>query len=157
MRSLVARISSIVVVGVFVAASSAGAAESLEAAVAKTRRELESLKIQLRLYRQVEYPRQLRELDAAIRLTQAEIDVLEDRVRDYKRAKDTRSPGLRRESLEKAELSLLEAQLRLNNFVQERLAVRRSFSDCCRLAELEIAAVRARLAELERLRLADSQ
>lgn len=153
MTTWYARLSILAVLAFLLPAENALAAESPEAMVAKARRELEVLKIQQRLFRKVEHPRQMRELDTAIRLTQAEVDALENRVRYYKRMADHRSNDTYWDSLQKAELALLEARLRRNNLMQERLAIRRSFSDRCRLLELKIAGVRARLAELERRRL----
>ena len=136
--------------------TTAAGAESLEESVARTRRELEILKIQHRLFWTVEYPRELRELDAAIRLTRAEIDALEERVRHYRRyERDERSRpfGPFWDDRQEAELALLDAELRLNNLSAERLALRRTSGDRARLLELRIAAVRAELADLERERL----
>ena len=139
--------------GLMLTGSSATAAESLDELLANSRRELEIRKIDQRHYWQVEYPRQLRELNAAIRLTQAEVEALEDRVRYYQRLDDYHGHNPLLDSLQRAELALLDAELRRSNLQAERSALRRFHGDRARLAELRVAAARARVIELERLRM----
>lgn len=134
------------------ASSPTMAAETPEEAIACARRELEIAKIQYRLYWQVDHKREVRELNAAIRLTEAEVDALKERVRHYKRIDEFRYQRPLLETLQKAELALLEAELRLKGLWEERNILRRSFGDRCRLMELQIAAARARVIELERAR-----
>jgi hypothetical protein len=94
----------------------------------------------------------MRHLDAAIRLTEAEVDVLQERLRHYRRIDEFRYQRPLLETVQNAELALLEAELRLKGLRDDRLALRRSFSDRCRLMELHIVAARARLIELVRER-----
>jgi hypothetical protein len=140
----------LVVIG---AARGSTAAVPIEEAVAAARRELEIAKIHYRAYRLVEAPRVRRELDAAIRLTDLEVDALEERVRHYRKIDEFRNHRPLLESLQKAEIALAAAELRLKALRDERQAWRRTAADRCRLCELEVAAARARVIELERVRL----
>jgi hypothetical protein len=116
---------------------------------AAARHDLELAKIELRLYMQVEYPRQRRHLDAQIKLTQAEVDAYNERLREY-RAFDRFSTGRPLlVPMQDLRLCLLEAELRLNDLQAERNALVRFHSDQWRILELKVEQARWRLAELE--------
>ena len=129
------------------------AAQTLGEAVAQTRRDLEIAKLELRLYRQVEYPRERRRLDADVKLATMAVKVLKARVREYRRF--DRFPYSRPlfVSMQTAELRLLETELRLKDLVEERGVLIRFRGDRCRLYELKVVAIRARLVALERRRM----
>jgi hypothetical protein len=119
------------------------------AARAAARRALEMAKIELRLYLQVEYPRELRRLDSQIKLAAAELAAYEERQREY-RTFDRFSTG--RPFLvtgQDLRLCLLNAQLRLDDLRAERTALVRFHSDEWRLLELRVHDARSRVAELE--------
>jgi hypothetical protein len=117
---------------------------------AAARRALEIAKIELRLYLQVEYPRELRRLESQIRLTELEIKSYEERLREY-RSVDKFSTGRPLlVTLQDVRLCLLEAELRLEDLRAERAALVRFHSDQWRLLELRAHEARLRLAELER-------
>src|SRR5688500_13005217 len=115
------------------AANDATAAESIEADLADARRDLEIAKINHRFFWHVERPRTRRDLDAAIRLTQAEVDILGERMRHYRTIDEFRNHRPLLETLQAAEFAQLEAELRLKDLWGERAALRRTFGDRCRL------------------------
>jgi hypothetical protein len=122
----------------------------LQAERASARRALEAANLELRLYLQVDYPREQRHLDSQIKLTEAEIKAYEDRWREY-RSFDTFSTGRPLLlPLQDLRLCLLQAQLRLDDLRAERNAQIRFHSDRWRLLELRAFEARSRLAELER-------
>jgi hypothetical protein len=114
------------------------------------RRALEMAKIELRLYLQVEHPREVRRLDAQIKLTEAEIEAYEERLREY-RSVDKFSTGRPLlVTLQDVRLCLLELQLRLRDLRAERQAMIRFHSDQWRLMELQVHEARMRVVDLER-------
>jgi hypothetical protein len=113
------------------------------------RRALERAKIELRLYVQVEYPREQRRLDAQIELTRAQIDVYRQRLRDCRPFDRFSTGGALTGPIQDLKLCLLEAELRLNDLQAERDALVRFHSDQWRLLELRVYEARVRLAELE--------
>ena len=116
---------------------------------AAARRALEMAKIELRLYHQVEYPRERRHLDSQIKLTQAEIAAYKERLREY-RPFDRFSTGRPLlVPIQDLKLCLLEAELRLRDLWAERSALVRFHSDQWRLLELKAHEARLRVAALE--------
>jgi hypothetical protein len=113
------------------------------------RRELEIAKIELRNYWQVEYPRQKRELDAAIEMTELEIRANEEAQRELR-------PFTRFSLGEPFPLTIRELQicsrgteLRLKNLQAERNALVRFHYDDFRVLEMRVQEARLRVAELE--------
>ncbi len=109
---------------------------------------LEIATLEWRLYRQVEYPRELRRLLSKITLTEAEIKTYRLRLREYGPMNRFSLGKPLFVSLQNTRLHLLEAELRLQDLTAERLALRRFRSDRCRLLELRVLQSRARLAQI---------
>ena len=116
---------------------------------AAARHELLLAKLDLRHYHQVEYPRLKRHLDAQIELTEAEIRVYKERLREY-RPFDRFSLGRPLSvTIQELRMCLLEAELRLRDLWAERNALVRFRSDDWRLLELTVHEARLRVAEIE--------
>jgi hypothetical protein len=136
-------------VGLFPAVSAAQD-NSLAVERAAVRMELESAKLELRHYLQIEHPRQRRHLDAQIQLTQEEVRSLQERLREY-RPFDKFSTGRALVvTIQHTRMCLLDAELRLNDLRAERNNLTRFHSDQWRILELRAYHARSRLAELER-------
>jgi len=134
--------------GILPAAASAQD-EVNQALRAAARRDLEIAKIELRLYLQVEYPRQLRQLDAQIKLGAAEVAAYERRRREYRAFDRFSTGGPLLIAGQDLRIRLLEAELCLENLRAERSALVRFHSDQWRLLELRVHEARARVVELE--------
>jgi hypothetical protein len=124
--------------------------DALQSARAAARRALEAANLELRLYLQVDHPRELRHLDAQIKLVEAEIAAYEERFREYRPFNkfSTGRPLLL--PMQDLRLSLLAAELSRDDLRAERNALIRFHSDRWRLLELRAYEARARLAELEK-------
>ncbi len=113
------------------------------------RQDLEMAKIELRNYWQVEYPRQRRELDAAIELTEAEIcsnKALQNEYRPFTRFSLGEPFPV---TIQHLQLCLKGAELRLQNLQAERNALIRFHSDSFRLLAMKVQEARLRVADLE--------
>jgi hypothetical protein len=123
--------------------------DALQVEIANTRRALEMANLELRLYLQVDYPRELRHLDSAIELTQAELDAAKERLRAYGPFThfDTGQPFLL--SIQEDQHCQLDAELRLRDLKAERDALVRFHSDQARLLELKAQDIRDHLVQLE--------
>jgi hypothetical protein len=145
------RICCLAIVAACCTASSASAEDgSYTTARDAARRALEKAIIELRLYQQVEYPRELRHLDADIELTKAEIETLRQRLRacwSYNHFSRNEAQEFPAQDLK---LCLLEAELRLKDLQTERNALIRFHPDQWRLLELNVYEARVRVIELER-------
>lgn len=117
---------------------------------AAARRELESAKLELRHYLQVEYPRQRRHLDAQIQLTQAEVQAYQERLREYRPFNKFSTGQALFVTIQDTRICLMDAELRLNDLRAERNNLIRFHSDQWRMLEIRAFQIRARLAELER-------
>lgn len=126
--------------------------QTIDDALADARRSLEIANLELRLYRQVEFPRKQRQLSSEIQLVSAEIRALQHRVREYKGFHRSRYSAPFLVSLQIAELALLDAELHLKDLRAEQNAHRRFHADHARLFELKAAAARSRVVRLDRLR-----
>lgn len=113
------------------------------------RRELDLAKLELRHYWQVEYPRQRRELNAAIDLTETEVRNYKERLWQYGPFSrySTGQPFLL--TLQNLRMCLQEAELRLSDLVAERNALIRFHSDDYKLLELSVQEARLRVADIE--------
>jgi hypothetical protein len=121
---------------------------SLEARIA-ARQELELAKIDLQSYWQIEYPRQRRELNLAIELTQAEIQGYEEQqeaLRPFTRFSIGEPFPLTNANLRVCRRS---AELRLNDLQAERNMLIRFHRDPLRILEMRVRAARQRVADLE--------
>src|SRR5215203_4956055 len=121
---------------------------SLQARMA-ARQELELAKLDLQNYWQIEYPRQRRELNLAIELTQAEI-------LGYKEQQQSLRPFTRFSIGEPFPLTIANlrvccksAELRLNDLQAERNSLVRFHGDQFRILEWRVQAARRRVVELE--------
>jgi hypothetical protein len=88
-------------------------------------RALNCAQLELRLYRQVELPRQLRQFDAAIKLTKAEIAMQKRLLREYRPFDKFQTGRPLVVTIEYTRLQLAEAELRLKDLQAERWAVQR--------------------------------
>src|SRR3954464_1396019 len=121
---------------------------SLQARIA-ARQELELAKLDLQNYWQIEYPRQRRELNLAIELTQAEIE-------GNKEQQESLRPFTRFSLGEPFPLTIANlkvcrknAELRLNNLQAERNSLIRFHGNDFRILELRVQAARQRVVDLE--------
>jgi hypothetical protein len=117
---------------------------------AALRRELESANLELRHYLQVEFPRMRRQLDAQIQLTEAEVRVLQARLREYRPFNKFSTGNPLSVTIQHTQMCLLDAELRLADLRAERNNMIRFRSDQWRVLEMRAFDVRMRLAELER-------
>jgi hypothetical protein len=146
--SLVTCIFAVVVICVGAASAVAQNPASLQARIA-ARQELELAKLDLQNYWQIDYPRQRRELNLAIELTQAEIDANQEQQESLRPF--TRFTIGEPFPLTIADLRLCRkaAELRLNNLLAERNALIRFHGDQFRVLEMRVQAARQRVVELE--------
>jgi hypothetical protein len=121
---------------------------SLQARMA-ARQELELAKLDLQNYWQIEYPRQRRELNLAIELTQAEIEGNQEQ-------QESLRPFTRFSLGEPFPLTIANlrvcrkaAELRLNDLQAERNMLIRFHGDQFRILQMRVQAARQRVLELE--------
>jgi hypothetical protein len=113
------------------------------------RRDLMQAKMELRHYLQVEYPRQRRQLSAAIELTEAEIRDYRERLRAYEPYGrfSIGQPFLI--TIQDLRMCQRDAELRLRELWAERSALAHSHSDQWRLLAMQVHEARLRVVELE--------
>jgi hypothetical protein len=113
------------------------------------RRDLEQARIELRHYWLVEYPRQRRQINAAIDLTETEIRNLREQLRAYGPFNhfSTGSPFLL--TMQRVRMCLQEAELRLTDLQAERNSLLRFHPDDFRALALVVQDARLRVAEIE--------
>jgi hypothetical protein len=119
------------------------------AALTHARIELELAKRESRYYWQIEYPRQRRELNAAIELTEAEIHRHKTLLREYRPFHRFSYGNPLTLTIEDLRICLREAELRLNELRHERNNLVRFHSDEARLRDLRVMAARHRMIELQ--------
>ena len=113
------------------------------------RHDLELAKIELRNYWLVEYPRQVRELNAAIELTQAEIcnnQALQNEYRPFTQFTIGEPFPI---TIQNLQMCLKAAEIRLKNLQAEKMALIRFHGDQFRFLELKVQVARQRVADLE--------
>src|SRR3954464_5462322 len=121
---------------------------SLQARIA-ARQELELAKLDLQNYWQIEYPRQRRQLNLAIELTQAEIEGNQEQqesLRPFTRFSLGEPFPLTIANLRVCRKS---AELRLNDLQAERNMLIRFHGDQFRILQMRVQAARQRVADLE--------
>ena len=142
-------ICSLSIVAIYSATSAVAQNQpSLQARIA-ARQELAQAKIDLQNYWQIEYPRQRRELNLAIELTQAEIDGAKDQqeaLRPFTRFTIGEPFPL---TIANLRVCRKAAELRLNNLQAERNSLIRFHGDDFRILEMRAQAARQRVADLE--------
>lgn len=121
---------------------------SLQARMA-ARRDLERAKTDLRFYWQVEYPRQRRELDAAIQLTRLEIEDNERLLREYRPFTHFSIGNPFPIAVRELRACIVAGQIRLNDLLAEHNALVRFHSDDFRALEAQVYEARLRVLELE--------
>jgi hypothetical protein len=124
-------------------------AEFTQAERTTARRELEQAKTDLRYYWLVEYPRQRRQINAAIDLTQSEIRNLREQLRAYGPFNrfSTGSPFLL--TMQRVRMCLQDAELRLTDLQAERNALLRFHPSEFRALAYVVQDARLRVAEIE--------
>src|SRR5712671_1988547 len=121
---------------------------SLQARIA-ARQELELAKLDLQNYWQIEYPRQRRELNLAIELTQAEIEGNQEQqesLRPFTRFSLGEPFPL---TIANLRICRQSAEIRLNNLQAERNILIRFHGDQFRILQMKVQAARQRVADLE--------
>jgi hypothetical protein len=113
------------------------------------RQELALAKIELRNYWQVEYPRQRRELDAAIELTEMALRNNESLLDEYQPFTQFSLGQPFPITIRNLQMCIRETELRLQNLRAERNALVRFHSDQFRALEMKAQQARWRVAELE--------
>lgn len=124
-------------------------ADPYSEALADAEYALACAKLQLRLYRQVQVPGEVRQLDAAIRLTDAEIDALRHRIREYAPFEKFQTGRPLLVTTEYARLHLAEAEQRLAELENRRALHYRYRGAYFRLLARDVQRAEARLAALE--------
>jgi multidrug resistance efflux pump len=120
-----------------------------EAEVAAARRDLAAAKIEARLYQHAEYECARRELNAEIRLSDAEVRTLRREFRRYGPFNAFAYGQQPAWGYRNAKLCLAEAEVRRRLLIEERNSLHRVHTDQLALLELHVADARARLVELE--------
>ncbi len=118
------------------------------AEIAAARRALAAAKIEARLYSQVEYQCQKRELDAAIRISDEEVRTMRRQLRAYGPFHAFAYGQQPNFEYRNARLFLVEAETRRRLLIAERNDLARSRTDQMALENLNVAAARARLIDL---------
>jgi hypothetical protein len=113
------------------------------------RQELELAKIELRNYWQIEYPRQRRELNAAIELTEMELRNNESLLHEYQPFTQFSLGQPFPITIRNLQMCIRENELRLQNLRAEWNALVRFHSDQFRALEMKVQQARWRVAELE--------
>lgn len=149
MRSLLCQLACFLVISGVFGLTTSVQAQPLDGDRLAARHALEIAKLELRLYRQVEYPREKRHLEATIQLTRAEVKMLRRRIRAYHPFDQFEIGKPLLVTLQNTKLALLAAELRLEDIQAELTALRRYHSDRCRLLELKVYEARARVAQIE--------
>jgi hypothetical protein len=103
----------------------------------------------LRHYWQIEYPRQQRQLTAAIEFAKCEIGDLQFRLRQYQPFTRFSTGDPFMITIQNTQMCLREAEFRLRDLIAERNALVRFHSDQYRELELRVHEARLRVIELE--------
>jgi hypothetical protein len=120
-----------------------------EAEVAAARRDLAAAKIEARLYEHAEFECARRELNAEIRLSDAELRTLRREFRRYGPFNAFAYGQQPAWGYRNAKLCLAEAEVRRRLLIEERNSLHRVHTDQLALMELRVADARARLVELQ--------
>ena len=111
---------------------------------------LKAAQAQVRNYQHIVLPTARRALDEQIKLTQTEINVLSGRLRDYRQALHIGEFSPVRTAAESHLLALVDAQNRLRQLKDDRIALMRTTRQQYDMYNLEILRAAARLAEVQR-------
>lgn len=115
---------------------------------AAAERVLETARLTLRLYRKVEFPLRIRQLESQIALAEAELGSFRRRIAEYEAFSRNKYSAPLFFSLEQARLAETATRLRLEGLREELLLVERYYRDRCRLLELEVEAAQSLLQRL---------
>lgn len=138
-------------IAVMSSASSAARAddESFQVARINAHRALAIAKMDLRMYEQVEYPRQRRDLNARITLNEEEIKLLKWRIREYDPFNRFSTGQPLSYTLQETRMCLLAAELLQRDLWAERNALMRFHGDQWRLLAFNVQEARAQVIALE--------
>lgn len=125
---------------------------SVEAECLAARQELRAAKLAFHDYWQIEYPRIRRQLEAQIRLTEAEIRTYKERIRLYRPFDRFSTGSAVTLPLQDLRMCLLDAELRLRDLWAERNSFIRFRTPEWRELENRLHAARLRVAECEAAR-----
>jgi hypothetical protein len=123
-------------------------ADSYAEAVAAATQQVACAKQEFLLFRRVEFPRQLRQLDATIELAKAEIEMLRLRLREYAPIDKFQTGRALGVTIDATRLHLLDAQQRMAELEQERMAFYRLRSVKLQSLLADVWAAQAQLALL---------
>jgi hypothetical protein len=123
-------------------------AASLQERVA-ARYDLAQAKAELRDYWQIEYPRQKRELEAAIELTETELENNRGLLHEYRPFTQFTIGEPFPVTIRNLQFCIKECELRLDNLRAERNALVRFHDEKFRMLEMKVVAARLRVAKLE--------
>ncbi len=142
-------IATALLIAVLAQVPPAGAQEASLAARVSARRDLEQAKTDLRFYWQVDYPRQRRDLDAAIEMTRLGIENNRSLLRDYRPFTHFSTGQPFPITIRNLETCIRAGELRLNDLLAERNALVRFHSDQYRVLAAQVYEARVRVAGLE--------
>lgn len=108
---------------------------------AQLQRQLQIAQIELRLYERVEYPTLIRRLESEIKLATAERDSAARLLAEYESHHRSRYSNPFLVSIESAQLTMTEAQLRLDDLKKEKCLAKQFHVDRLRLHRLRVEAV----------------
>ena len=117
--------------------------------MAAARRALAAAKIEARLYWQIDYQCQRRELNAAIEFTDEEVQTLRRNLRSFGPFNPFAYGQRASFAVSDARLCLKDAEVRLRSLIDERNNLVRFHSDQLALLELNVAEARDRVVALE--------
>ncbi|HEX5472426.1 MAG TPA: hypothetical protein VFW73_11095 [Lacipirellulaceae bacterium] len=123
--------------------------DALMPARVAARYDLDRAKLELRDYWQIEYPRQQRELNAAIELTEAELENNQCLLREFRPFPQFTIDEPYPIIVRNLEFCIKECELRLKNLHAERTALVRFHDDRFHLLQMKVVAARLRVAQLE--------
>lgn len=101
-------------------------------------------------YRFATLPQQRRQLDAAVRSSEAEIQILQRRLRDYRPFLQTGRYSPVRTAAESHRLALLASEQKLAQLKEQRIALMRYTRQNAQLYQLDILQAATRLAAIQR-------
>lgn len=131
--------------------STASAGERDDALSAAKRRH-EMAELRLRQFERVEYPLTLRRIENELKITEAERDVQQRRIKEYGENSVFKYSEAFLITLQEAKLASLRAELKIDELKNERLVLEQNRDDRFRLLQLEIEATGDEVRALERRR-----
>lgn len=154
-RQQLSALMAVAFIGLFLAsifsAATVTAAER-DDAIAAAKRKYEIAELRLRQFERAEYPLALRRIENELKITEAERDVQQRRIKEYGENSVFKYSEAFRVTLQEAKLAALRAELKIDELKNERLVLEQTREDRCRLLQLEIDAAANEVRALERRR-----